>query len=52
MNVVTRGNEKLIKPCKNGEADDFVDDFVIYADEILLANKILAAFGALVEGCK
>lgn len=52
MNLVTRGNEKLIKPYKNGEAGDFEDDFVIYVDDILLAKKTLAAFAALSEGCK
>lgn len=52
MNLVTRGNEKLIKPYKNGEAGDFVDDFIIYADDVLLAKKTLAAFAAISEGCK
>ncbi len=52
INLVTRGNEKLIKPYKNGEAGNFVDDFVIYVDDILLAKKTLAAFVALSEGCK
>jgi len=52
INLMTVGNEKLIKPYKNGEAGDFVDDFVIYADDVLLAKKTLAAFAALSEGCK
>jgi len=52
INLVTRGNEKLIKPYKNGETGDFVDDFVIYVDDILLAKKTLAAFAALSEECK
>ena len=52
MNLVTRGNEKLIKPYENGEVGDFVDDFVIYVDDILLAKKTLAAFAALSEGCR
>ncbi|MEN8229253.1 MAG: hypothetical protein ABFS38_13930 [Bacteroidota bacterium] len=51
INLVTSENEKLIKPYKNGETGDFVDDFVIYVDDILLAKKTLAAFAALSEGC-
>ena len=31
---------------------DFVDDFIIYADDVLLAKKTLAAFAAISEGCK
>jgi hypothetical protein len=52
INLGTNGNEKLIKPYKNGEAGDFVDDFFIYVDDVLLAKKTLAAFAALSEGCK
>jgi hypothetical protein len=52
INLETTGNEKLIKPYENGEADDFEDNFVIYTDDILLAKKILAAFAALSEACK
>lgn len=52
ITLLTAGNEKLIKPYKNGEADDFVASFVIYADDILLAKKTLAAFAALAEGCE
>jgi hypothetical protein len=52
INLVTTGNEKLIKPFKNGEPGDFIDDFIIYADDVLAAKKILAAFSALSEGCK
>lgn len=52
INLETTGNKKLIKPYENGEADDFIDDFEIYADDILLAKKILAAFAALSRGCK
>lgn len=52
VNLVTRGNEKLIKPYKNGETGDFDDNFVIYTDDILVARKTLAAFESLSEGCK
>ena len=52
VNLATVGNEKLIKPYKNGEPGDFVDDFIIYTDDVLVAKKTLAAFAALSEGCK
>lgn len=52
INLITRGNEKLIKPYKDEEVGDFVDDFIIYTDDVLLAKKILAAFAALSEECK
>jgi hypothetical protein len=52
INLVIAGNEKLIKPFKNGEPGDFIDNFIIYADDVLVAKKILAAFSALSEGCK
>ncbi len=52
INLVTLGNEKLIKPSKDEEVGDFVDDFFIYTDDVLLAKKMLGAFAALSEGCK
>jgi len=52
INLVTRGGEKLIKPVENGEVEDFDDGFSIYADDLFLAKKILAAFGALAEACR
>jgi hypothetical protein len=51
INLVTRGGEKLIKPYKDEEAGDFVNDFIIYADDVLLAKQMLAAFAALSEEC-
>ena len=52
INLVTNGNEKLIKPYKDSEAGSFVDDFIIYTDDVQLAKQILAAFAALSEACK
>jgi hypothetical protein len=52
IDLVTRGNEKLIKPYENGEVEDFEDEFAIYADDVLLAKKLLAAFEALSGACK
>jgi hypothetical protein len=52
INLVTAGNEKLIKPYKNASVEDFEDEFLLYADDVLLAKQIVAAFGVLAEGCK
>jgi hypothetical protein len=52
INLGTRGGDKLIKPYKNGEVEDFEDGLLIYADDVVLAKKILAAFGALSEACR
>ena len=52
VKLVTLENEKLIKPYKNGEVDDFEDDFIIYVNDVLLAKKTLAAFATLSEVCK
>jgi hypothetical protein len=48
----TTGEKDLIKPYKNGEVQDFVDGFVIYADDVSLAKRILGAFSALSSTCK
>jgi hypothetical protein len=52
IDLETTGNKELIKPYKNGEVDDFEDEFSIYCDDVRLAKKILAAFGALSKECK
>ncbi len=51
VNLETDSGKKLIKPYENGEVEDFVDEFTIYADDILLARRILEAFGALSGAC-
>ncbi len=52
LTLVTVGNQKLIKPFENGEEENFDDDFTICVDDVLLAKKILATFGALSDGCR
>lgn len=49
--LVTAGEEELIKPYENGEVEDFESEFTIYADDVLLAKKILGAFAALAREC-
>ena len=52
INLETAGGRELIKPYENGEVEDFEDEFTIYADDVLKAKKILAAFGALSKACQ
>ena len=52
ITLVTVGNQKLIKPFENGEEENFDDDFTICADDVLLARKLLAAFGSLSDACR
>ena len=52
IHLVTTGNQKLIKPYENGEVEDFDDEFIIYADDVLVARKILAAVGVMAAECR
>ena len=52
INLGTDGGDKLIKPYKNGEVIDFDNEFSIYADDVVHAKKILAAYAALSEACR
>jgi len=52
ISLRTRGGDELIKPYENGEVKDFENEFSIYADDVVHAKKILAAFGALSEACR
>ncbi len=52
VSLVTKNKQKLIKPYKNGEVQNFDDDVIIRTDDILEAKKILGAFQTLAENCK
>lgn len=52
INLETAGNRKLVKPFENGEVQDFTDGFIIYADDVRQARRILKAFGMLSEICE
>lgn len=52
VSIVTNAKEKLIKPYKNGEAGNFIYKFDLYADDILTAKKLLAAFQSLSDICE
>lgn len=51
INLETSGNRDLVKPFENGEVQDFTDGFVIYADDVLQAKKILNAVITLSKAC-
>ncbi|MBN2350209.1 MAG: hypothetical protein JXJ22_15325 [Bacteroidales bacterium] len=52
VNLITRDRQKLIKPYKNGEAENFCYDFDMYFEDVLVAKKVLAAFSTLTSSCK
>ena len=52
IQLETNGGEDLIKPYKNGEVGDFMDELKIYADDVLMAKNILGAFMTLAKACK
>ncbi len=49
---VIKGKQKLIKTYKNGEAGNFVYDFDLYVDDVVVAKKMLGAFSTLSNSCK
>ncbi len=52
IDLVTKNKQKLVKPYKNDEAQNFDDEVVIQTDDILEAKKILAAIRTLAADCK
>ncbi len=52
VNLVTKGRQKLIKPYKNDEAQNFDDGVVIRTNDIVEAKKLLGAFTTLAKECK
>ena len=52
VSLITKNKQKLIKPYKNGEAQNFDDDVIIRTDDILEAKKILGAIRTLAGNCK
>ena len=51
MEVPVRAGEDYIE-VNTPEEKEFTDELVIYADDVLLAKKLLNAFIALSEACK
>jgi hypothetical protein len=52
LNLVTKGKQKLVKTYKNGEAGNFVYDFDLFVDDVLVAKNMLGAFSTLMDSCK
>jgi hypothetical protein len=52
LNLVTTEKQKFIKTYKNGEAGNFVYDFDLFVDDILVAKNMLGAFSTLMDSCK
>ncbi|MFO7658211.1 MAG: hypothetical protein R6W78_14215 [Bacteroidales bacterium] len=53
MKVVfeTKGKQKLIKPYKNGEAQNFTYSLELFTDDVLTAKNIMNAFKTLAKNC-
>ena len=52
LNLVTRDRQKLVKTYKNGETGNFVYDFDLYVDDVLVAKNMLGALSTLLDSCK
>ncbi|HPS11949.1 MAG TPA: hypothetical protein PLB87_01645 [Prolixibacteraceae bacterium] len=52
VSLVTKGKDKLIKPYKNGETGNFIANVDIDVDNVLVAKKMIAAFGTLANLCR
>ncbi len=52
VNFITRGKQKLIKTYKNGEVGNFIYDFDLVVDDVLVAKNMLGAFATLSDICK
>lgn len=51
VKLETKGKQKLIKPYKNGDVQNFTSDMVIYADDVAVARNMINAFKAIAKRC-
>ncbi len=51
IELETKGRQKLIKPYKNGEPQNFVYDFELYSDDVMVARNIISAFKTIAGKC-
>ncbi|MBN2612641.1 MAG: hypothetical protein JXB00_13885 [Bacteroidales bacterium] len=53
MNVTleTKAKQKLIKPFKNGEAQNFTYSLELFTDDVMTARNIISAFKTLAKNC-
>ena len=52
LNLITKAKQKLVKTYKNGEAGNFIYDFDLFVDDVLVAKNMLGAFSTLMDSCK
>lgn len=51
VKLQTRGKEKLIKPYKNGEPQNFSYDLELHTDDVYVARNLVNAFKAIIRQC-
>ena len=51
VQLETKGREKLIKPYKNGEPQNFDDDFEIFCNDVMVARNIVSAIKTMAANC-
>jgi len=52
VSLITKNKEKLIKPYKNGEVGNFINNIDIDVDNVLVAKKLLGTLSSLAGFCK
>lgn len=52
IQLITNNKQKLIKPYKNGESQNFGYSFEVYVQDVLIAKKMLDAFRTYAKACK
>jgi HSP20 family molecular chaperone IbpA len=51
VKLETRGKQKLIKPYKNGEPQNFDYDFELFSDDVIVARNIVSAIKTMAGKC-
>lgn len=51
VKLQTRGKEKLIKPYKNGEPQNFSYDLELYTNDVSVARNLVNAFKTIIQQC-
>ena len=51
VQLETKGRQKLIKPYKNGEPQNFDDDFEIFCNDVMVARNIVSAIKTMAGKC-
>ena len=51
VELETKAKQKLIKPYKNGEPQNFDYDFEIFTDDVVVARNIIGAIKTMAGNC-